>query len=48
MRTRDFSRAPARARAGAMFFGATRYRRPLALLRLFPAWLRMVRDLRRM
>ncbi|MEU7996478.1 DUF4188 domain-containing protein [Micromonospora sp. NPDC049060] len=48
MRTRDFSRAPARAQAGAMFFGATRYRGPLAILRLFPAWRRMVRDMRRM
>src|SRR5512139_2785160 len=48
MRTRDFSRAPAQADAGAMFIGATRYRSPLAILRLVPAWLRMVRDLRRM
>jgi hypothetical protein len=48
MRTRDFSQAPAQARAGAMFIGATRYRGPLAILRLWPAWLRMVRDLRRM
>ncbi|AVT37168.1 DUF4188 domain-containing protein [Plantactinospora sp. BB1] len=48
MRTRDFSQAPAQARAGAMFVGATRYRGPLAILRLWPVWLRMVRDLRRM
>ncbi|MEO3928906.1 DUF4188 domain-containing protein [Micromonosporaceae bacterium B7E4] len=48
MRTRDFSHAPAQARAGAMFIGATRYRSPLAILRLWPVWLRMVRDLRRM
>ncbi|MFC4147965.1 DUF4188 domain-containing protein [Micromonospora mangrovi] len=47
MRTRDFSRAPAQADADAMFVGATRYRSPLAVLRLFPAWRRMVRDLRR-
>ncbi|MEU6024265.1 DUF4188 domain-containing protein [Micromonospora sp. NPDC047134] len=48
MRTRDFSRAPAQARAGAMFIGATRYSNPLVLLRLAPAWIRMVRDMRRM
>ncbi|MBL6279698.1 DUF4188 domain-containing protein [Micromonospora fiedleri] len=48
MRTRDFSRAPAQARAGAMFIGATRYSNPLVLLRLAPAWFRMVRDMRRM
>lgn len=30
-----------------MFVGATRYRGPLALARLLPRWLRMVRDLRR-
>ncbi|MEO3747949.1 DUF4188 domain-containing protein [Plantactinospora sp. B5E13] len=48
MRTRDFSRAPAPARAGAMFVGATRYRGPLAILRLWPVWIRMVRDLKRM
>ncbi|MFI9639119.1 DUF4188 domain-containing protein [Micromonospora sp. NPDC051925] len=48
MRTRDFSRAPAQARAGAMFIGGTRYANPLVLLRLAPAWFRMVRDLRRM
>ncbi|RUL95087.1 MULTISPECIES: DUF4188 domain-containing protein [Micromonospora] len=48
MRTRDFSRAPAQARAGAMFIGATRYTNPLVLLRLAPAWFRMVRDMRRM
>jgi hypothetical protein len=47
MRTTDFSRAPAQAQAGAMFVGATRYRGPLALARLLPRWLRMVRDLRR-
>ncbi|MEW2476795.1 DUF4188 domain-containing protein [Micromonospora gifhornensis] len=48
MRTSDFSRAPAQARAGAMFIGATRYTNPLVLLRLAPAWFRMVRDMRRM
>ncbi|HEY0698833.1 MAG TPA: DUF4188 domain-containing protein [Micromonospora sp.] len=48
MRTRDFSRAPAQAQAGAMFVGATRYRGPLAILRLWPVWRRMLRDLRRM
>ncbi|MEU7616390.1 DUF4188 domain-containing protein [Micromonospora rifamycinica] len=48
MRTRDFSRAPAQARAGAMFIGGTRYANPLVLLRLAPSWFRMVRDLRRM
>ncbi|MEV6692784.1 DUF4188 domain-containing protein [Micromonospora sp. NPDC051196] len=48
MRTRDFSRAPAQARAGAMFIGATRYTNPLVLLRLAPAWFRMLRDMRRM
>lgn len=47
MRTTDFSRAPAVARGGAMFVGATRYRGPLTLLRLLPRWLRMVRDLKR-
>jgi hypothetical protein len=30
-----------------MFVGATRYRGPLALVRLLTRWLRMVRDLRR-
>jgi hypothetical protein len=48
MRTRDFSQAPTQAQAGAMFIGATRYRSPLAILRLLPVWFRMVRDLRRM
>ncbi|MFI6133765.1 DUF4188 domain-containing protein [Micromonospora sp. NPDC051141] len=48
MRTRDFSRAPAQARAGAMFIGGTRYASPLVLLRLAPDWFRMVRDMRRM
>ncbi|MBF9131239.1 DUF4188 domain-containing protein [Plantactinospora sp. S1510] len=48
MRTDDFSTAPAQARAGAMFIGATRYSGPLAVLRLYPQWLRMVRDLKRM
>lgn len=48
MRTDDFSRAPAQARAGAMFIGATRYSGPLAVLRLYPRWRRMVRDLKRM
>ncbi len=48
MRTRDFSRAPAQARADAMFIGATRYRSPLAILRLLPRWRRMLHDLRRM
>ncbi|KUJ44876.1 hypothetical protein [Micromonospora maris] len=48
MRTSDFSRAPAQARAGAMFIGATRYSNPLVLLRLAPAWFRVVRDMRRM
>ncbi|MFI7249383.1 DUF4188 domain-containing protein [Micromonospora chalcea] len=48
MRTRDFSRAPAQARAGAMFIGGTRYANPLVLLRLAPDWIRMVRDMRRM
>ncbi|MEU5553716.1 DUF4188 domain-containing protein [Micromonospora sp. NPDC047793] len=48
MRTRDFSRAPAQARAGAMFIGGTRYANPLVLLRLAPDWFRMVRDMRRM
>ncbi|MEV4714025.1 DUF4188 domain-containing protein [Micromonospora sp. NPDC049374] len=48
MRTRDFSRAPAQARAGAMFIGGTRYANLLVLLRLAPAWFRMVRDMRRM
>nr|AIS85327.1 hypothetical protein VASRM7_89 [Verrucosispora sp. MS100047] len=31
-----------------MFIGATRYTNPLVLLRLAPAWFRMVRDMRRM
>ncbi|MFI5836188.1 DUF4188 domain-containing protein [Micromonospora sp. NPDC051300] len=48
MRTRDFSLAPAQARAGAMFIGGTRYASPLVLLRLAPDWFRMVRDMRRM
>ena len=48
MRTRDFSRAPAQARAGAMFIGGTRDANPLVLLRLAPDWIRMVRDMRRM
>lgn len=48
MRTDDFSMAPAQARAGAMFIGATRYSGPLAILRLCPQWIRMVRDLKRM
>ena len=48
MRTRDFSRAPAQARAGAMFIGGTRYANPLVLLRMAPGWIRMVRDMRRM
>lgn len=47
MRTSDFSRAPAPAQAGSLFVGATRYRGPLALARLLPRWLRMVRDLKR-
>jgi hypothetical protein len=48
MRTTDFTEAPPQAQAGAMFVGATRYRGPLALLALTPAYYRMVRDLRRM
>lgn len=45
MRTTDFSRA--QAQAGVMFLGATRCRGPLALARLLPGWLAMVRDLKR-
>ena len=48
MRTTDFSAAPRQAQATAMFFGATRYRGPLAILALAPAYRRMVRDMKRM
>jgi hypothetical protein len=48
MRTADFSRAPAQARATAMFVGATRYRGPRSLITLSRIWVRMVRDMKRM
>jgi hypothetical protein len=48
MRTDDFSAAPAIGRATAMFVGATRYRGPVSVLRLFPKWLRLVRQMKRM
>ncbi|SNC64268.1 hypothetical protein SAMN05445756_1077 [Kytococcus aerolatus] len=48
MRTTDFSRAPRKAQATAMFVGATRYSGPLAWARLTPRWLRMVRQMKRM
>jgi hypothetical protein len=47
MRTADFSRAPAQARATAMFTGATRYRGPHSLITLSRR-VRMVRDMKRM
>ena len=48
MRTTDFSAAPTKAQATAMFIGATRYNGPLAWARLAPKWLAMVRDMKRM
>jgi hypothetical protein len=47
MRTTDFSHAPAQGQGEALFIGATRYRGPLAMLRLVPRWVRFRRDLRR-
>jgi hypothetical protein len=47
MRTTDFSRAPAQGQGEALFIGATRYRGPLAILRLLPRWVRLKRDMRR-
>jgi hypothetical protein len=47
MFTRDFSRAPAAAQAGAAFFGGTRFSGPLALVRLAWHWRRIVRAMRR-
>ncbi|HUN32154.1 MAG TPA: DUF4188 domain-containing protein [Trebonia sp.] len=48
MRTTDFTKAPPQAQATAMFVGATRYRGPLAVLRVSVNYLRMVRDMKRM
>lgn len=48
MRTTDFSKAPPQGQATAMFVGATRYRGPLSILALAPAYARMVRDMKRM
>ncbi|WP_163512808.1 DUF4188 domain-containing protein [Fodinicola acaciae] len=48
MKTTDFSRAPEKAQATAMFIGATRYNGPLALIGLSRIWFRLLRDLKRM
>lgn len=48
MRTTEFAKAPVPGPAGAMFVGATRYRNPLAIARLLPNWIAMLRDLKRM
>jgi heme-degrading monooxygenase HmoA len=45
--TADFSRAPATARAGAVFYGGTRYSGVWALIRLGWRWPRFRRELRR-
>ena len=47
MRTRDFSAAPLKAQATAMFVGGTRYSGLGALVRLAPSWVRFVRAMRR-
>lgn len=47
MRTTDFSRMPAQGQGTSMFIGATRYRGPLAMLRLLPRWIRLRRDMMR-
>ncbi len=48
MRTADFSHAPPMGQATSMFVGGTKYTGPVALLRLLPRWLRLVRQLKRM
>jgi len=48
MRTTDFTKAPPQAQATAMFLGATRYRGPLAVVRVSVNYVRMVRDMKRM
>jgi heme-degrading monooxygenase HmoA len=44
--TEDFSAAPLPARAGALFFGGTRYTGPRALLGLVRVWLPVARRMR--
>ncbi|GAA1676965.1 hypothetical protein GCM10009765_27840 [Fodinicola feengrottensis] len=48
MRTTDFSQAPDKARATAMFIGATRYRGPGSIVSLSRTWFQLVRDMKRM
>ena len=48
MRTEDFSHAPPMGRATSMFVGGTKYTGPVALLRLMPRWIRLVRQMKRM
>ena len=47
MQTRDFSKAPKPAQAEYAFFGGTRYKSVLALIRLGFVWLRLSRAMRR-
>jgi hypothetical protein len=48
MRTTDFSQAPDKARATAMFMGGTRYRGLRSLISLSRTWFLLVRDMKRM
>ncbi|MFI9503259.1 hypothetical protein [Nocardia sp. NPDC052566] len=48
MRTTDFSKTPPQGQATAMFVGATRYRSLRSIFALTSAWIRMVREMKRM
>ena len=48
MRTDDFSHAPPMGQSTAMFVGGTKYNGPVALMRLMPRWIRLVRQMKRM
>jgi hypothetical protein len=47
MRTTDFSKAPNWGQAGAVFVGATNFRGPFAMMRLYRRWRPMIRRLKR-
>jgi hypothetical protein len=48
MRTTDFSHAPHKAQATAMFIGATRYRGLRSIVSLSRTWFSLVHDMKRM